>query len=112
MEKRAGIYLRIGLDEAFQQLGGPVHAIEGMTPVLVGLIRSQPQTPTDPIRPVVRTVYTGPNGRLILLDQQRIQQGDSVPAASSTVWRIGDIMLQLHGDAPPELLRSLVRRVR
>ena len=30
-EQRAGVYLRIGLDEAAKQLGRPVHVIEGMS---------------------------------------------------------------------------------
>jgi hypothetical protein len=40
MEERAQVYLRIGLDEASRQLGRPVHAIEGMTPLFLGLARS------------------------------------------------------------------------
>jgi hypothetical protein len=61
---------------------------------------------------VVRSVYIGPNGSLILLDQQRIRPGAKVPAATATGWRIGDVMLYLHGEARPEVLRNLVRRVR
>ena len=33
LEQRAQVYLRIGLDEANRQFGGPVHVIEGMSPV-------------------------------------------------------------------------------
>ncbi|HEX6433217.1 MAG TPA: hypothetical protein VFZ87_03215, partial [Gemmatimonadales bacterium] len=66
----------------------------------------------DTGRPVVRSVYIGPNGGLILLDQQRIRPGEKVPAATSTSWRIGEVMLFLHGEARPEVLRNLVTRVR
>src|SRR5439155_15482150 len=32
LEQRSRIYLRIGLDEAARQLGGPAHVIEGVNP--------------------------------------------------------------------------------
>jgi serine/threonine protein kinase len=112
MEERAQVYLRIGLDEALQQLGRPVHAIEGMTPLFLGLARSRFPAYTDTEQPVVRAVYLGSDGRLILLDQQRIRPGRRVPVATATGWRIGDVMLYLHGEARPEVLRSLARRVR
>ena len=112
MEQRAQVYLRIGLDEARQQLGRPVHAIDGMTPLFLGLARSRFPAYTDTARTVVRSVYIGPNGRLILLDQQRIQPGWRVPVATATGWRIGDIILHLHGEARPEFLTTLARRVR
>ncbi len=50
LEQRSQVYLRIGLDEAVKQLGGPVHVIEGMTPELIGLTRTQliPGTTLDP----------------------------------------------------------------
>jgi hypothetical protein len=112
MEERAQVYLRIGLDEARQQLGRPVHAIEGMTPLFLGLARSRFPAYTDTARTVVRSVYMGPDGRLILLDQQRILPGGRVPVATATGWPIGDIMLHLHGEARPEVLRSLAKRVR
>jgi eukaryotic-like serine/threonine-protein kinase len=111
-EERAQVYLRIGLDEARQQLGGPVHAMEGMTALFLGLARSRFPTYTDTTRPVVRSVYIGPNGDLILLDQQRVRPGERVPAVTATSWRIGDVMLYLHGEARPEVLRNLVTRVR
>jgi hypothetical protein len=112
MEERAQVYLRIGLDEARQQLGRPVHAIEGMTPLFLGLARSRFATYIDTARTVVRCVYMGADGRLILLDQQRIQPGWRVPVATATGWRLGDIMLHLHGEARPEILRSIKNRVR
>jgi serine/threonine protein kinase len=112
MEERAQVYLRIGLDEAWRQLGRPVHAIEGMTPLFLGLARSRFPAYTDTERPVVRAVYIGSDGRLILLDQQRIRPGQRVPVATATGWRIGDVMLVLHGEARPEVLRSFAKRVR
>src|SRR5215207_10049914 len=57
IEQRAQVYLRIGLDEAVKQLGGPVHVIEGMTPELIGLTRTQLIPGTTSTRPVVRVVY-------------------------------------------------------
>jgi serine/threonine protein kinase len=112
LEERAQVYLRIGLDEALRQLGRPVHAIEGMTPSFLGLARSRFSAYIDTARTVVRSVYIGPDGSLILLDQQRIRPGGRAPAATATAWRIGDVMLHLHGEAGPEVLRSLVTRVR
>jgi serine/threonine protein kinase len=112
MEERAQVYLRIGLDEAWRQLGRPVHAIEGMTPLFLGLARTRFPAYTDTVRPVVRAVYMGPDGRLILLDQQRIRPGRRVPVATATGWRIGDVMLVLHGEARQEVLRSFAKRVR
>jgi serine/threonine protein kinase len=112
LETRAEVYLRIGLDEASRQLGRRVHAIEGMSPLFLGLARSRFPAPTDTTRPVVRAVYIAPNGRLILLDQQRIRPGQKMPAATATSWRIGDVMLHLHGEAQPMALNSFARRVR
>ena len=57
--------MRIGLDEAVKQLGGPVHVIEGMTPELIGLTRTQLIPGTTTGRPVVRVVYVDNRGRLI-----------------------------------------------
>jgi len=111
-EERAQVYLRIGLDEARQQLGRPVHAIEGMTALFLGLARSRFPGSTDTAQSVVRSVYIGPNGGLILLDQQRVRPGERMPAATATSWRIGDVMLYLHGETRPEVLRNLVTRVR
>jgi anti-sigma factor RsiW len=111
LEQRSQIFLRIGLDEAVRQLGGPVHVIEGMTPEFIGLTRSQILPGSNSNRPVVRVVYTDARGRLILLDQQRID----APAPSSPGslrWTIGDVMLYLRGDVSTEILRSLQARVR
>jgi Putative zinc-finger len=113
LEQRAQIYLRIGLDEAVKQLGGPVHVIEGMTPQFIGLTRAQLIPGTASNRPVVRVVYVDARGRLILLDQQRIEAGRAaVSPGGSLRWTIGDVMLYLRGEPSTEILRSLQARVR
>ncbi|MFL5493828.1 MAG: hypothetical protein ACJ8DC_05505, partial [Gemmatimonadales bacterium] len=106
-ETRAQVYLRIGLDEAVRQLGGPVHAIEGMSPMFIGLASGQLTG-----GPIVRAVYLDPNGRLILLDQQRIRQGQAVPPATPDRWPIGDVLVSLHGDVPAQTISNLRARVR
>jgi hypothetical protein len=67
---------------------------------------------TDTARPVVRSVYMGPNESLILLDQQSVRPGAVVPPLGGNSWRVGDVILYLHGEARPEVLRNLSRRVR
>jgi hypothetical protein len=111
LEQRAQIYLRIGLDEAVRQLGGPVHVIEGMTPEFIGLTRAQLIPGSNTGRPVVRVVYTDARGRLILLDQQRME-GEGPRPSGSLRWTIGDVMLYLRGDVSTDVLRSLQARVR
>ncbi len=111
-EQRAQVYLRIGLDEAATQLGRPVHAIEAMTPEFIGLTPGRLVPGADPNRPVVRVVYLD-RGRMILLDQQRLRTGQAPGAAAGNLrWAQGDVMLYLHGDAGPDVLRNLQRRVR
>jgi anti-sigma factor RsiW len=113
LEQRSQVYMRIGLDEAVKQLGGPVHVIEGMTPELIGLTRTQLIPGTTSSRPVVRVVYVDNRGRLILLDQQRMASGQALNApAGSLRWAIGDVMLYLRGEPSPDVLRSLQARVR
>ncbi|HEX2250422.1 MAG TPA: zf-HC2 domain-containing protein [Gemmatimonadales bacterium] len=113
LEQRAQIYLRIGLDEAVKHLGGPVHVIEGMTPEFIGLTRTQLIPGTSSNRPVVRVVYVDSRGRLILLDQQRMESGQAPTSPSGSLrWAIGDVMLYLRGEPSPEVLRSLQARVR
>jgi hypothetical protein len=113
LEQRAQIYLRIGLDEAVKHLGGPVHVIEGMTPEFIGLTRTQLIPGTSSNRPVVRVVYVDSRGRLILLDQQRMESGQAPTSPSGSLrWAIGDVMLYLRGEPSPEVLRSLQTRVR
>jgi anti-sigma factor RsiW len=112
-EQRAQVYLRIGLDEAVKQLGGPVHVIEGMTPELIGLTNGRLVPGADPSRPVVRVVYLDPRGRIILLDQQRLRSGQAPAAAAGSLrWTVGDVMLYLRGEPGRDILRNLQRRVR
>jgi Putative zinc-finger len=113
LEQRSQVYLRIGLDEAVRQLGGPVHVIEGMTPELIGLTRTPLIPGTNTNRPVVRVVYLDTRGRLILLDQQRVAAGQAPSGPNGSLrWSIGDVMLYLRGEPPPDVLRSLQARVR
>jgi hypothetical protein len=111
LEQRSGIYLRIGLDEAARQLGRPVHVIEGMSAQFMGLVQGSQVPGADDNRPAVRVVYQDTQGRMILLDQQRIRSGQAWPSSGSQ-WAVGEIGLALHGDAPGEVLRNLRPRVR
>lgn len=111
LEQRAQVYLRIGLDEANRQLGGPVHVIEGMSPTLMGLAPGRVAAGADTSRPVVRVVYQDAQGRMIVLDQQR-RAGQPTPPSSSGAWSLGDVTVGLKGEVSAEVLRSLRSRVR
>lgn len=112
LEQKAQVYLRIGLDEAVTQLGRPVHVIEAMTPEFIGLTPGRGVAGADPSRPVVRVVYLD-RGRMVLLDQQRLRTGQGPGAPGGNLrWAQGDVMLYLHGEPGPEVLRNLQRRVR
>jgi hypothetical protein len=111
LEQQAQVGRRIGLDEAARRLGVPAHAIEGMSPLFLGLALGRFPDGADPATPLIRGVYLDPNGVLILLDQQRIES-QPMPAATATRWRTGDVMLYLHGDAQPGVLENLAKRVR
>ncbi|MGH7510682.1 MAG: zf-HC2 domain-containing protein [Gemmatimonadales bacterium] len=113
LEQRGQVYLRIGLDEAARQLGRPLHVIEAMTPQFIGLTQGRGVPGADASRPVVRVVYQDSRGRMILLDQQRMLTGQSPGAAAGSLrWALGDVMLYLHGEPGPDVLRNLQRRVR
>ncbi|HKG32176.1 MAG TPA: hypothetical protein VKB22_00465, partial [Gemmatimonadales bacterium] len=112
LEQRSQVYLRIGLDEAVKQLGQPAHVIEAMTPEFIGLTPGRSVPGADPARPVVRVVYLDTRGRLILLDQQRMQPGQAAPAPGGLRWAVGDVLLYLHGEPGADVLRNLQRRVR
>ena len=112
LEERSQIDHRIGLDEARQLLGGPAHAIEGMSPVLLGLARSRYPDGADTGRPLVRSAYLAPNGELILLDQQQLAPGSQPADVPGTRWVIGDVIVFLHGEAGPAVLANLAKRVR
>jgi hypothetical protein len=112
LEQRAHIYLRIGLDEAARQLGGPAHVIEGLSPLFMGLVQGTAVPGADDGRPVVRVVYQDSQGRLILLDQQRLRSGQATPPATALSWTIGSTALWLTGEAPADVLRTYRPRVR
>jgi hypothetical protein len=99
------------LDEAARQLGRPVHVIEGLNAQFMGLVRGRQSPGADDTRPAVRVVYQDSQGRMILLDQQRIRPGQDWPSGA-TQWTVGEIGLLLHGEAGPEVLRNLRPRVR
>lgn len=119
VDQQARLSSRIGLDEAARQLGGPLHAIDGMTRQLVGLVSPQLVPGADTSRPVVRAVYVDRNGRTLYLDQQRVRPGQlDLPFTPQTgpngqqSWMAGSVMLVLQGDLTPDSLRALARRVR
>jgi hypothetical protein len=112
-EQRARVYLRIGLDEAAKQLGRPVHVIEGMSPLFMGLVLGRNSPGADATRPVVRVVYQDSQGRLIFLDQQRIRPGQATAAPGAEPhWVRGEIALHLSGEVGPDILRNYRSRVR
>jgi anti-sigma factor RsiW len=114
LEQRADTYLRIGLDEAARQLGRPVHVIEGLSPLFMGLAQGRTSPGADTTRPVVRVVYQDAQGRLILLDQQRLRAGQDTtpPAGGQPHWTMGEILVHLQGEVGPEVLRTMRARVR
>jgi hypothetical protein len=114
LEQRSRIYLRIGLDEAARQLGGPAHVIEGLNPSFMGLAQGGLSPGADTTRPVVRVVYQDSQGRMILLDQQRLRPGQTAPVrpSSTLTWVTGDVLLHLQGEVGPEILRNMRPRVR
>ena len=119
IDQRSRIANRIGLDEAARQLGGPLHAIDGMSRQLVGAVSPQLVPGSDTSRAVVRAVYVDRAGRLIFLDQQRVRPGQAdlpfTPHAERNGelrWMAGQVMLVLQGDLPTDSLRLLYRRVR
>jgi anti-sigma factor RsiW len=112
-EQRARTYLRIGLDEASKQLGRPVHVIEGMSPLFMGLTLGRTSPGADATRPVVRVVYQDSQGRLILLDQQRLRPGQATSSPGADPhWIVGEVSLHLSGEVSPDVLRNLRARVR
>jgi putative zinc finger protein len=112
LEQRAQVYLRIGLDEASRQLGGPAHVIEGMSAMFMGLAQGVSVPGADATRPVVRVVYQDSQGRLILLDQQRLRPGQPTPQGSPLGWVVGETGIWLHGEVGPDALRTYRPRVR
>jgi len=111
-EERAHVYLRIGLDEALRQLGGPAHVIEGMSPMFMGLAHGVAVPGADATRPVVRVVYQDAQGRLIFLDQQLIRPGQAAPGVNALSWTLGNTAIWLHGEVAADILKSYRARVR
>ncbi len=121
IDQRSQIANRIGLDEAARQLGGPLHAIDGMSRLLVGVISPQLVPGTDTSRAVVRAVYVDRTGRLVFLDQQRVRPGQPdlpppyTPRAGRNGelrWMAGQVLVVLQSDQPTDSLRLLYRRIR
>jgi hypothetical protein len=118
VDERTGISARIGLDEAARQLGGPLHAIDGLSRQTLGLVSGASVEGADPDRPVVRAVYVDrATGTTLFLDQQMARPGAG-PAAPRTgaggrqIWVKDGVLLVLHGGVGADSLRSLARRVR
>jgi hypothetical protein len=61
---------------------------------------------------VVRVVYQDSQGRLILLDQQRLRAGQALPPAGPLSWTIGGTVMWLNGEAGGDILRTYRPRVR
>jgi len=119
VDEKANVSRRIGLDEAARQLGGPLHAIDGMTRQLVGLVSPKLVPGADTARAVVRAVYVDRNGRTLYLDQQRVRPGQldlpftpQVGPNGQLSWMAGPVLLVLQSDLPQDSLRALARRVR
>jgi anti-sigma factor RsiW len=119
IDQRARISNRIGLDDAARQLGGPLHAIDGMSRLLVGIVSPQLVPGADTTRAVVRAVYVDRSGRLIFLDQQRVRAGQAELPYTPTSgrngelrWMSGQVLLVLQSDVATDSLRFLWRRVR
>jgi hypothetical protein len=66
----------------------------------------------DATRPVVRVVYQDSQGRLIMLDQQRLRPGQPVPQGSPLGWVLGETAIWLHGEVGPDALGTYRPRVR
>ncbi len=118
LDPRTGIGSRIGLDEAARQLGGPLHAIDGLSRQTVGLVPGTAVEGADPARPVVRAVYVdAASGKMLFLDQQMARPGAG-PATPQTgrggrqIWVKDGVLLVLHGEVEADSLKSLARRVR
>ena len=106
----------IGLDEAADLLGQPVHVIDGMRFNSVSLVPGSSFPGADAGRPVVRVTYVGVDGGIIYLDQQRLLdgsgEGDTEEVFRASGWYIGSVRLRLMGDVTHDSLAVLVGKVR
>jgi hypothetical protein len=89
-----------------------VHVIEGMSAMFMGLAQGVVVPGADATRPVVRVVYQDSQGRLIMLDQQRLRPGQPAPQGSPLGWALGETAIWLHGEVGPDALRTYRPRVR
>jgi hypothetical protein len=80
--------------------------------MFMGLAQGVVVPGADATRPVVRVVYQDSQGRLIMLDQQRLRSGQPAPQGSNLGWVLGETALWLHGEAGPDVLRLYRPRVR
>jgi hypothetical protein len=80
--------------------------------MFMGIVRGSAIPGADPKRDVVRVVYQDSQGRLIMLDQQRMRPGQAPPQGSPLGWAIGETAVWLHGEAGPDVLRLYRPRVR
>ena len=79
----------------------------------MGLALGRTSPGADTTRPVVRVVYQDSQGRLILLDQQRLRPGQATSApGAGPHWIAGEISLHLSGEVGADVLRNLRPRVR
>jgi hypothetical protein len=119
MERRYGITTRLGLDEVRGILGGPMHVILDMRPMVTGMAESGTVSGAARDRAVVRVVYIDPAQRVITLDQQRRPGGrprepqiTSSGERRNAQWVAGDVWLSLSASMPESEFQALVRRVR
>lgn len=113
----------ITVREAIERMGGPLQLIRGLLPDHVEAADASAVPGALPGSEVLRVVYREPNGRVLLLDQQRIPPAyrsglatdiliDSEPGGNSiALWVSGDTRLTLSGRMAPETLRVFVNRV-
>lgn len=69
-------FTRVTLGDAIARLGGPVRLIDGLSPEAVEIATGSVLPGADPRLVVVRIIYNGPGGRIIL-DQQRLNRAGS-----------------------------------
>ena len=80
--------------------------------MFMGLAQGVSVPGADATRPVVRVVYQDSQGRLIMLDQQRLRPGQPTPQGSPLGWVLGETAVWLHGEVGPDALRTYRPRVR
>lgn len=115
-------FTRVSLGEAISRLAGTVRLIQGMTPEAVEIAQGTVLPGADPARAVVRVIYNGPEGRIIM-DQQRLDrgQGEEPNIAISTTpngvsvaqWvDRGGFWISLAGKVDQQALLAIANRIR